>query len=181
MKVNAPHMQCPAPAMKCLACDYDLRSLTADRCPECGRAFDPADAATFRVGEQRTVAEDARRLAFISGALPLITVGALNIAWIAARLELGRWPEPHVDRASRIGGALDVILPATGVLFVLLPSALLVCVLAGLLALGASAVTRREVRRSLGTCAASIGLCAASIGYLFGDPQGILNWLFWDM
>ena len=34
--------------MRCLSCNYELKNLTEHRCPECGRAFDPADPATFR-------------------------------------------------------------------------------------------------------------------------------------
>jgi hypothetical protein len=33
--------------MRCLTCKYDLSKLTEHRCPECGRAFDPADPKTF--------------------------------------------------------------------------------------------------------------------------------------
>jgi hypothetical protein len=32
---------------ECLHCGYALRGLTTARCPECGRAFDPTDPATF--------------------------------------------------------------------------------------------------------------------------------------
>ena len=33
--------------MYCLACDYDLTHLDTDRCPECGRAFNPLNPDTF--------------------------------------------------------------------------------------------------------------------------------------
>ena len=33
--------------MRCLSCQYDLKNLADNRCPECGRAFDPKDANTF--------------------------------------------------------------------------------------------------------------------------------------
>jgi len=33
--------------VRCLTCHYDLKNLTAHRCPECGRAFDRKDASTF--------------------------------------------------------------------------------------------------------------------------------------
>jgi len=35
------------PTMYCLTCDYVLDGLREHRCPECGRAFDPADPASF--------------------------------------------------------------------------------------------------------------------------------------
>jgi hypothetical protein len=34
-------------AMFCRGCDYNLVGVAARRCPECGRTFDPSDAATF--------------------------------------------------------------------------------------------------------------------------------------
>lgn len=38
----------PSPhSMHCLTCDYDLRSLSDNRCPECGRWFDPHDPASY--------------------------------------------------------------------------------------------------------------------------------------
>ena len=33
--------------MFCLGCEYPLDGLEAHRCPECGRAFDPADENSF--------------------------------------------------------------------------------------------------------------------------------------
>ena len=36
----------PAP-MTCLGCDYPLAGVAANACPECGRAFDPADRKTY--------------------------------------------------------------------------------------------------------------------------------------
>ncbi len=33
--------------MRCKACHYSLANLTKNRCPECGRAFDPNDPSTF--------------------------------------------------------------------------------------------------------------------------------------
>ena len=34
----------------CFGCDYPLRGLAGHRCPECGRAFDPDNAATVNAG-----------------------------------------------------------------------------------------------------------------------------------
>ncbi len=35
------------PQRYCLACGYNLGGLTTHRCPECGRTFNPHDAATY--------------------------------------------------------------------------------------------------------------------------------------
>jgi hypothetical protein len=45
----------PAPeGIYCLTCRYDLRGLTSNRCPECGRAFDPGLASTYTRYPSRT-------------------------------------------------------------------------------------------------------------------------------
>lgn len=38
---------------RCSGCNYALRGLARNICPECGRAFDPANPATFRVPRRR--------------------------------------------------------------------------------------------------------------------------------
>lgn len=38
-------------AVYCKQCRYNLKGLPAGECPECGRAFDPADSATFWDGK----------------------------------------------------------------------------------------------------------------------------------
>lgn len=41
--------------MYCLSCYYDLRGSTkVNRCPECGRGFDPNDILTYREYDERT-------------------------------------------------------------------------------------------------------------------------------
>src|SRR4051812_7935860 len=39
----------PADAL-CLKCNYALRGLTSNRCPECGAQFDPSDPWTMNLG-----------------------------------------------------------------------------------------------------------------------------------
>ena len=34
--------------MFCRSCNYDLRAVPVNRCPECGTTFDPRDALTYR-------------------------------------------------------------------------------------------------------------------------------------
>ena len=44
-----------SPNMFCRSCGYALIGLPANRCPECGRDFDPADPKTFLARPRRTV------------------------------------------------------------------------------------------------------------------------------
>jgi hypothetical protein len=37
---------------RCLGCGYDLHGLPENRCPECGRGFDPAHPSTFASGQR---------------------------------------------------------------------------------------------------------------------------------
>lgn len=49
--------------MHCLDCDYALNHLTSNRCPECGRLFDPNDPTTFRpLNEQERKNAAAREI-----------------------------------------------------------------------------------------------------------------------
>ncbi|HWB19256.1 MAG TPA: hypothetical protein VG711_03065 [Phycisphaerales bacterium] len=41
--------------MRCLGCNYELKGLAENRCPECGRGFDPGDPAT--VGTEKSYEE----------------------------------------------------------------------------------------------------------------------------
>lgn len=57
----------------CIDCSYDLRALTEPRCPECGRAFDPDDPATYRTSMVRRPLSARRMLGaaacFLAGLL----------------------------------------------------------------------------------------------------------------
>ncbi len=35
---------------RCWTCNYALQALPTPRCPECGRAFDPADPTSMNLG-----------------------------------------------------------------------------------------------------------------------------------
>jgi len=39
--------------MRCRTCGYRLRDLEANRCPECGRSFDPRYSSTFLAERER--------------------------------------------------------------------------------------------------------------------------------
>ena len=65
--------------MYCLACEYDLNGLETGNCPECGRAFEPADPDSFLVTASR-----ARRKRYyaVAGALAVM-LGI--VGWYAIR------------------------------------------------------------------------------------------------
>lgn len=66
-----------AEAMRCLDCDYDLRGLDVDRCPECGRSFEPNDPLSYRSRQYIRVRLDTHTkhlttcwlIAFVAGCL----------------------------------------------------------------------------------------------------------------
>jgi len=60
----------------CHSCDYNLAGLAAGRCPECARAFDPADPATYALFPQRST----RRRRWAAGASSALVLGA--VAWL---------------------------------------------------------------------------------------------------
>ena len=64
------------PERYCSNCGYALRGLSpaTPRCPECGRAFDPADAKTYRQRPLRRWGRHVKRAAFAIAALLLILI-----------------------------------------------------------------------------------------------------------
>ncbi|MGE3182214.1 MAG: hypothetical protein AB7N71_11335, partial [Phycisphaerae bacterium] len=85
--------------MHCLKCEYDLRGVADCRCPECGRAFDPDDDATFATPED--VLSPRQRWLFrilrVIALAPLIPHVFLVAAWLSAWEMLGHPPSPYVD------------------------------------------------------------------------------------
>ncbi|MFN3168117.1 MAG: hypothetical protein ACE37H_13735 [Phycisphaeraceae bacterium] len=100
--------------MHCTECGYDLRGLSEHACPECGRAFDPADQQSF--GKRH--AARYRELARIAGWLCVITavIPALIATWQIAT------------------GRQDLMIVIMVWLFALVPLALLCCAWVGCLA-----------------------------------------------
>jgi hypothetical protein len=65
------------PSIACRGCTYDLLGLPAGVCPECGRAFDPADPSTFWDLVARTRAQKQRRARIAAVALVACSFAAL--------------------------------------------------------------------------------------------------------
>ncbi len=55
--------------MYCRDCQYPLKGLSAENCPECGREFDPDDPHTFSLGRRWVT-----RVAIIIGAAAVLPV-----------------------------------------------------------------------------------------------------------
>lgn len=86
--------------MRCLFCRYPLEGLSSNRCPECGREFDPHDPATFDPTAAPSVLGSH---VFWRWALVLTTVPPLGntaiaaLCWFVAAATLGHPPRPGVD------------------------------------------------------------------------------------
>jgi len=111
--------------MSCMGCGYDLRSLPKGRCPECGRAFDPADAKTYR-GELRNVNPRAVWIIIIFGlAWPIALILLSYAAWWCGYAELGRWPVESLDDPKGMGQPTRSIVHVALLLMYFSPCALL--------------------------------------------------------
>ena len=71
-------------AVLCLDCNYSLNALPVPRCPECGRAFDPRDPATFNAGRplnwlDRAVLAPVGPFTFAAAAVPCAAMLYLSL------------------------------------------------------------------------------------------------------
>jgi hypothetical protein len=81
---------------RCWQCGYPLRDLPADRCPECGRPFDPAAPATMNFG--RPMGRLARAALAPLGRSPLlISVLAAGLVWSTVRAPVPGWRFALID------------------------------------------------------------------------------------
>jgi hypothetical protein len=70
----------PIGRMRCKCCHYPLEHLTAHRCPECGREFDPNDPHTFELAGSRPNRHLWRCLPLILPSFHAIAVMLFSIA-----------------------------------------------------------------------------------------------------
>lgn len=110
----------------CLTCGYRLRGLPNHICPECGRAFDPADRRTYRDLADKTL---ATRLAQRWSSPPPSWHAGLTIAltlavvtWMSSSL----WPFlPTYDSDAFLEYSIPVVIFAMPLLLTLVTSYLL--------------------------------------------------------
>ena len=82
--MGEPDERGSTPHRRCLGCGYVLDGLPENRCPECGRGFDPADPDTFAT----SIASGLPLLASSLGALVVVVLGPLTfLLW-----PFGGWP-----------------------------------------------------------------------------------------
>lgn len=71
--------------MQCLACGYVIDAIPSAQCPECGRAFDPSDPATFDIGGKRRTRRRVLRVVIGVAALGFLTA---VLAYAASHLKV---------------------------------------------------------------------------------------------
>ncbi|HZW09446.1 MAG TPA: hypothetical protein VFF69_06040 [Phycisphaerales bacterium] len=116
--------------MRCLTCAYDLSASPAGPCPECGRAFEPADPLTYRSPEtdRRSARRNTIAICGLSLA-PLAFFALVHLVRIAARLSLGRWPRPSLDDPKGIPGVEPFLTLAYLAALAMLPCLGAACIL----------------------------------------------------
>lgn len=113
------------PKKFCLSCGYALEYLSADRCPECGRDFDPSIAATYG-GHSRRAPVAKLIVAYMT---PLV-LGILFWTLIGADKwhRSGNWPplgSRFLGAFFQATGPLAWVLPPMGIWFAVAIVALL--------------------------------------------------------
>jgi hypothetical protein len=68
--------------MFCKACRYELRGLSAHRCPECGRGFNPVDPGTFAATRSVSWREIGLGLASVGAAVAITLLPWLLVAML---------------------------------------------------------------------------------------------------
>ena len=98
--MNASDTTLSGPTKYCLGCSYALDGLPENRCPECGRPFDPDESRTF---SPRPRAKKKATIVVLMYLLPLLVSLtwwaslASNLAWVGGtpalqwRLLIGLW------------------------------------------------------------------------------------------
>jgi hypothetical protein len=96
----------------CWECGYSLRGLETPRCPECGRAFDPADAMTMNMGIS---VGPVKRFMMRPPGWPLYLLTAVAAVWSFWAAASPTPPRAFVDVLGHLGNprgaAWDLSMP----------------------------------------------------------------------
>lgn len=133
------------PSRRCLICGYIIDHLSAPRCPECGRAFDPNDPATFNVDQP----EAMPRAGHFAALLAVTALLVVPVPWsfaldmrIARPMSLAMYAGAATFVSVLAAARLLRRLPAVAGPAVVVPAALMLAVAAldrGLMASAAAA------------------------------------------
>lgn len=89
---------------RCGTCGYDLRGQIAERCPECGVRFDPAERRAEVSAEDRMRRAAMRRRARVLGVVIIVALGLAfmfgNILWYRYMRQVRSVPPPVVAPTS---------------------------------------------------------------------------------
>jgi rRNA maturation protein Nop10 len=160
--------------VRCRSCDYDLRALAARLCPECGRAFDPADPTTFSDGDHVGWRRFVRRTALGFCAISLLAVLLPHVSACVATITLGHWPRIYIDDGA--GGPLCAVLNWVSIILlmsiVVTPLALLAAMIGAV-----AVVPRGERRAAIYWLLAAFLVNVGAIVLMRLDPLGVMEWI----
>ncbi len=83
----------------CIGCGYSLTRLEASACPECGRAFDPADERSF-AARPRSPWPVRKGVCLLLAVYPWAVLGMVHLTWWAEWLGKGARPDPLLRAGS---------------------------------------------------------------------------------
>ncbi len=161
--------------MRCRSCDYDLRALAARLCPECGRAFDPADPTTFDTSETADGSRRVfRRTALGFCAISLLAVLLPHVSACVATISLGHWPRQYIDDGA--GGPLCTLLNWAAIVLLMLIVVTPLALLAAMIG-AAAAVPRGARRAAIYWLLAAFLVNVGAIMLMRLDPLGVMTWI----
>lgn len=165
-------MSVPVRGHLCGNCGYDLGNEGGAICPECGRSPGEWTVRSFRLDRRFRL---WWRLHLGATCLALAWMIALNIAYVSARLTLGRWPGPWNHPGATL--PLQMLVAAMGwvaEVSLLAPVVAWIPLARRAGALGPSVgAVRRVLLAAVGTC---IAVWIVTFGLGGVDPLGALEW-----
>ncbi|MCA9254739.1 MAG: hypothetical protein KDA33_03840, partial [Phycisphaerales bacterium] len=141
-----------------LNCQYDLRRLSAHRCPECGRGFDPENRASWAASPTRRLLR--RRVGAVGMSWPLIVFGMCHLTRLAAWISLGRPPIAYRDDPTSINFFVTTLYILTEVCMLAFPIAYFLTI--------ASVVSILEKRRAFFVARAALLIAFITLCWMGG-------------
>lgn len=158
--------------MYCRICEYDLQG-SENSCPECGTAFDAANADTFLVGRPG-LQRQSGRAAVVASLMPFVAHGLVLLSYFLTGTNLGRRPQFGDQPIDNVW--LDVLIGVSAILdFFAIPIAFVITIFAIITNMGDATVRRRF--RCV-TLLIVVLLWSGSIALRRLDPCGAINWIF---